>query len=264
MHHVQRGVIASLASVTSRAVVPLRYRVNLPRGGAESSQRTRGLLFLSAGVSAALATRCNQMIISENGIGSINLPYVRSQLGAQATRSMHPNTIALMEVLVSRVIGSSFEILAPYRALTKAELLAKVPQEADVALTKTVSCDTGFAARVTNHSPCGRCTSCLLRRQSIYGAGRHRLDAGVEYRYPAAGSVAMSSMLWQVMRLRECLASGDPWQSLAEEFPEILFAEPHMTAREIVRLYQCYTDEWDQLVQAVSVGRAWSYEKGGV
>lgn len=264
MHHIQRKVSSGLASLGGRVVVPLRYSVCLPRGGVESSQRTRGFLFLSAGVSAALALHCDKVIVSENGIGSINLPYVRSQLGAQATRSMHPKTIGLMEGLVTKVTGHPFEISTPYRKLTKAELLAQVPREADPVLAHTVSCDTGFAARVKNHSPCGRCTSCLLRRQAIYGAGRSWLDAQVDYRCPAAGSVASSAMLWQVMRLRACLSASQPWSGLVEDFPEILYVRQYMTAEDVLRLYRRYVDEWDLLMEAVSVGSAWSFGKDGV
>jgi Predicted PP-loop superfamily ATPase len=257
MHHVQRQVSHGLSSRTSHSVVPLRYRVCLPRASSESSQRTRGFLFLSAGVSAALALRCNKVSVSENGIGSINLPYLRSQEGAQATRSMHPRTLGLMESLATKVIGHTFQISAPYRTITKAELLAQIPREADSILARTVSCDTAFAARVKDHSPCGRCTSCLLRRQAIYGAGRNSLDDHVSYRYPAADTVALSAMLWQVLRLRECLSASLPWLGLVEDFPEIEFARHYMTAEEIIRLYKCYVDEWDLFMEAVPIDEAW-------
>lgn len=264
MHFVQHRVLSGLASITSRKIAPLRYKVNLPRGGVESSQRTRGFLFLSAGVSAALAVRSCELVVAENGIGSINLPYVRSQLGAQATRSMHPRTVTLIESLVTKIIGHQFSIRMPYRGLTKAELLTQIPRDADRILAQTVSCDTGFAARVKDHNPCGRCTSCLLRRQAIHGAGRRALEAGVAYRYPAAGSDAMSAMLWQVMRLRKCLAVAKPWLGLVEEFPEIGHAQQYMTPEEIVRLYGRYVEEWDLLMEAVPVGNAWSFGRDGV
>lgn len=264
MHHIQRKVSSGLASLTPHSFAPLRYKVCLTREDKESSQRTRGFLFLSAGVSAALALQCDRVVVAENGIGSINLLYLRSQLNSHATRSMHPRTVSLMERLVASVTGSPFQISAPYRSLTKAELLARVPREIDFVLARTVSCDTGFAARVRNHNPCGRCTSCLLRRQAIYGARRNSLDEHVYYRYPALESTAMSAMLWQVMRLRDCLSTSSPWAALVEGFPEIEYARPYMAIEELLRLYRCYVDEWDLLMEAVPVGKAWSLGKEGV
>jgi hypothetical protein len=71
-------------------------------------------------------------------------------------------------------------------------------------------------------------------------------------------------MLWQVMRLRKCLAASQPWLGLVEEFPEIEYARQYMTVEEIVRLYGHYVDEWDLMIEAVPVGGAWSFGKDGV
>jgi 7-cyano-7-deazaguanine synthase in queuosine biosynthesis len=60
---------------------------------------------------------------------------------------------------------------------TKAQLIRKAPPAADRALAATVSCDTGFSARVPHHAPCGTCTSCILRRQALHAAGKAYLDA---------------------------------------------------------------------------------------
>lgn len=168
-----------------------------------------------------------------------------------------------MEDLITKAAGRRFHISAPYRSLTKAELLAKVPSDVDDAMSETVSCDTGFAARVRNHRPCGRCTSCLLRRQAIYGSRRDRLDNPDSYRYPAKGSEAMFAMLWQVMRLRNTLSAVHPWPAVVEEFPEIEYAQHYMTAEEILRMYRRYVEEWELLVKAVPVGDAWSFGKDG-
>jgi hypothetical protein len=83
------------------------------------------------------------------------------------------------------------------------------------------------------------------------------LDDHVSYRYPAADTVALSAMLWQVLRLRECLSASLPWLGLVEDFPEIEFARHYMTAEEIIRLYKCYVDEWDLFMEAVPIDEAW-------
>ena len=70
---------------------------------AESSQRSRGLLFLAAGIATAWALRQDQLRVFENGIGAINLPYLRSQFGSQATRAMHPRTLLLAQNLAAAI-----------------------------------------------------------------------------------------------------------------------------------------------------------------
>ena len=219
--------------------------------------------FLSAGAATALALQSDGLSVFENGIGSLNLPYLRSQQGAQATRSMHPRTLNLMVELVCAITGRAFQIVAPYRGLTKAELLSGVSSDADEILARTVSCDTGFAARVKNRRPCGKCTSCLLRRQAVLASGRTFLDDVASYRDQTMEGVALSAMLWQVLRLRECLSAQQPWAYLVDGFPELMYAQAYMKPGEIIRLYRRYVQEWDSLMETFPISRAWVYGKDG-
>lgn len=260
MQHVQSRVVSELSRHTHRSVVPLRYRVNLTAGSLESSQRTRGFLFLAAGISTCLAFGTHRLAVFENGIGSLNLPYLRSQLGAHATRSMHPRTLNLTGELVSNVIRSKFTISAPHVGITKAELLSQVPSVVDPILARTVSCDTGFAARVKERKPCGCCSSCLLRRQAVLASGRSRVE-GAGYRDVPAASPALSAMLWQVLRLCECLSTGQPWSDLFKGFPQLSYASAYLNPAEIVRLYRSYVNEWDSLVDVFPLNRAWVYDR---
>lgn len=229
------------------SVDTLRYRVSVGRSSVETSQRSRGLLFLAVGIATAWTLRQDRLRVFENGIGAINLPYLRSQFGSQATRSMHPRTLQLMEKLAAAVSSRPFNIEAPALSTTKAQLIETVPAVADPALALTVSCDTGFSARVRDHAPCGVCTSCLLRRQALHAAGKADLDDVGAYRDSSpTRSVALQAMLWQVARIRDCLGQADPWKALISEFPEILDTAP-LAPTDVTNLYRSYIREWDSI-----------------
>ncbi len=138
--------------------------------------------------------------------------------------------------------------------MTKAQLVRAAPAIAGPALALTVSCDTGFSARVRHHAPCGVCTSCLLRRQALHAAGRAELDAAATYRTSSpAGSAALQAMLWQAARLRAGLAQPQPWPGLILEFPEVLDTAP-LTPTEVISLYRSYVQEWEGLEGASGIG----------
>jgi hypothetical protein len=254
MQHVQQRVLRDLQTASGNSCVPLRYRVSVGASSIESSQRSRGLLFLGVGIATSWALHQNRLRVFENGIGAINLPYLRAQHGSQATKSMHPRTLRLTEQLAAAVSGRPFRIEAPALTLTKAQVIQAAPTAADSALAQTVSCDTGFSARVRDHAPCGICTSCLLRRQGLQAAGRTDLDAAASYRSsPLAHPVAFQAMMWQVTRLDACLAQPDPWLSLVSEFPEVLDTAP-LAPADVVSLYRSYVREWKGLEGAFPIG----------
>lgn len=229
--------------------VPLRYRISV-RNSTETSQRSRGLLFLAAGVATAWAVRQDHLRVFENGIGAVNLPYVRSQQGAQATKSVHPLTLRMLQDLASAVSKRPFVIDAPAMALTKAELLRRAPSTARKALGLTVSCDVGFAARVPEHRACGACTSCLLRLQSIAAGLTGLLPMDIYERQGYDREFNLNAMIWQVTRMRACLDSPEPWRRMVSEFPDLIDVTS-LTQQEMVRLYRAYVEEWGSHEDAV-------------
>jgi hypothetical protein len=240
----QRSVFSRICGGRSRCM-HLRYRVSLHQADCENSQRTRGLLFLAAGIGTVWGLGQDRLRVYENGIGTINLPYLRSQHGPQATRSMHPHTLWLAEQLASRVSGRPFRIDTPFMLSTKAEAVRSVPQISTATVADTVSCDAGFAARVPGARQCGTCTSCLLRRQALLAAGRLDADAATAYRTRnPAGSEELTAMTWQLDRLASALADRVPWHGLVSEFPPVLDTSP-LAPAEVVRLYRAYVREWE-------------------
>jgi len=258
MQHVQQTVLRELKAASRHLCVPVRYRVCMrgQRHAAESSQRSRGLLFLAAGIATAWTLRQDRLLVFENGIGALNLPYLRSQFGSQASRAMHPKTLRMAQDLAAEISGQPFRIDAPGMTSTKAQLILKAPETAGAALAHSVSCDTGFSARVPDHAPCGTCTSCLLRRQALRAAGKDDLDAGAGYRRSSAEeSFEFQAMLWQVSRLRACLDHADPWRALVSEYAELLDTAAPLTPAEVIGLYRSYVHEWEDLPKAFRSGR---------
>lgn len=257
MQHVQQAVLRELSTVSAHRCVPLRYRISRrgQRHAAESTQRSRGLLFLAVGIATAWTLGHDRLQVFENGIGAINLPYTLSQFGSQAAKAVHPRTLRMAQELASVIGDRPFRIDAPAMTLTKAQLIGMAPAAADGALASSVSCDTGFSARIPKRPPCGACTSCLLRRQALHAAGKPHLDAGTAYRVTSLeDSFALQVMLWQVSRLRACLDRADPWPDLVLQFPELLDATP-LTPTEVVDLYRSYVREWDECPAALQIGR---------
>jgi 7-cyano-7-deazaguanine synthase in queuosine biosynthesis len=257
MQHVQQSVLRELNVVSEHACVPLRYRVSrrAQKHAAESTQRSRGLLFLAVGIATAWTLGHDRLQVFENGIGAINLPYTFAQFGSQSAKAMHPKTLRMAQELASAVSDRPFRIDAPGITLTKAQLIQTAPAAADGALAASVSCDTGFSARVPEHAPCGTCTSCVLRRQALHAAGKSCLDIGAAYRSSSPErSFALQAMLWQVSRLRACLDRDDPWRALVLEYPELLDATP-LALTEVIGLYRSYVREWDELPGTLQIGR---------
>ncbi len=136
-------------------------------------------------------------------------------------------------------------------ALTKAELLRRAPSTARKALGLTVSCDVGFAARVPEHRPCGACTSCLLRLQSLTAAGlTGLLPVDIYERQGHDRGFNLNAMIWQVTRMRACLDNPEPWQRMVSEFPDLIDVTS-LTQQEVVRLYRAYVQEWSSHEDAV-------------
>lgn len=250
MHARQRQIIEVLGRAAHHRALPVQYQVSLGRQGQESSQRSRGFLFLAAGIATSWALGRDRLWVHENGIGAINLPYLRSQVGSQATRAVHPRTVIMMERLARRLSGRRFTISIPELAGTKAELVRSSPPSADEALRLSVSCDQGFATRMPGKLPCGACTSCLLRRQSLATAGRSDLDNAARYRIRepvGRDRDPLSAMRWQLVRLRRCFEGLDPWHALVAEFPQVVCAVPRIAPDALTHLYRTYTDEWKDL-----------------
>lgn len=245
----QRRVMKALDRSGLGDVVYTPVPFELVSGGSkddEPTRRTRGLVFLSTGVAAALQREHARLLVFENGVGAMNLPFTAAQSGAMTSRAVHPRTLRLMSELVELVVGQSFSIVNPYLSATKGEMVAALPLAARDACAASESCDNAAAGRGALEKRCGYCTSCLLRRVSFQAADRADWDDR-PYKADTAGSSkrdCLPEVLWQAATFDRALRSPDPGElrrrvADLRYVPGALLDEPAQR-----RLLGAYVDEW--------------------
>lgn len=240
----------------------------------EPTQRSRAFLFQALGAVTARAAGLCELMMFENGIGAINLPYTAAQIGSQATRGAHPASLYAIGTWLSHVLGAQMHVCLPFAYRTKAELCARLAASPlALAANATVSCD-GFPQRVAGRPQCGVCPSCVLRRQSMWAGGLATSDRQAPYRYDlfhdaqlvaSERGLALRMMDAQVGRFTRLLASGEPWPSWASAYPTLLEAAaalpnvaPSVAAADVpaalLDLYRRYSCEWRRFVAALNAG----------
>ena len=218
------------------------------RSHEERTRRTRGLVFLAAGWSAAIAARRSRLLVLENGVGAVNLPCTAAQSGCMTSRSVHPRTLQLAERVFSLVRDEPFAIINPHVAETKAHMLARLPASARLACSTSESCDFAAAGRGTLQRRCGRCSSCLLRRMSLHASGRSDWDerpylADVQRNNRIDSD--LSEMLWQAGLLETALREPDQYRALVQEFPQLADVPGEVICpSDVVAMYSAYLSEW--------------------
>ena len=248
--------------------VPVNFGLHKLRGQKEEKgQRTRGLVFLTLGVAAAMQAEADTLWVYENGIGALNLPLNEIQLGVDNYRGVHPRSLMMAECLFELALEQPIRIRNPFLFHTKAEMCkALKPAGLASAVQLTVSCDS-FPLRLPGKpSQCGHCTSCVLRRQSLFVAGYKEYDPSDRYSYDVLTRRAdidpkrlfeIEVMKEQVYKLTRCLDSDEPWNSLTISFPELLRTHAELVKRynlnadetraRFVQLYRTYVQEWKSL-----------------
>jgi len=260
--HQQEKQVAELRRTFSREVthllVPYGIRARSDGQAEERSQRARGFVHLSLGAVAAKLCGLPQLHLTENGIGAINLPYNAGQVGAANSRAVHPVTLDLMGKLVAAVTETPFAIENLGLFVTKGELCA-TPALARIShvIKETFTCD-GFPNRVQDKPQCGRCTSCLLRRQALEYAGLSSADPSGNYVHDfnqvsdEHSFAQLRAMTAQAHRFAHLLRKDAVHFETA--FPQLLecieVLAPRASggkkaaAKLVVSLYERYTAEW--------------------
>lgn len=204
----------------------------------EYTQRTRAFRFLACGVAQAIACGLSDIVICENGVGSINLPYNWRQLGAQHTRATHPTTLVAMTALLHALDLDNLRCVAPYQFQTKAEICRHLTAtRLEHLVTKTVSCDSFPLREVAPENGeelhCGECTSCLLRRQALFAADLASCESQGKYVYDVClppdllhqeRIFPLKMMLDQVTTIEEIKHADGSMTAFSQEFPELRIA----------------------------------------
>lgn len=153
--------------------IPVAASVAEPKH-AEDTYRTRPFLFDSLAALAAILFKGGNVLIPENGQGSLGGSLVR--LGSEAPhRSCHPGFTTRLSRFLKQLSGNSVEFVHPALFHTKGQVLAnlvKAQPNSDQWLRDHPSCSYG--ARHSNRNSeqihCGVCGNCLLRRMSLHAA----------------------------------------------------------------------------------------------
>ncbi|WP_261558203.1 7-cyano-7-deazaguanine synthase [Frankia tisae] len=213
----------------------------------ESTRRTRGLVFLAAGVAAAVAAGHDRLLMLENGIGAINLPYTAAQWGAMTSRAAHPRTLVLMGELLKLVLERPVEVANPHIGQTKGQMVQALPEWAGDSCASSESCDNAAAGRGRLERRCGECTSCLLRRVSFAAADRSHWDLRpyrADVHGPRPNRDRSVEMLWQVAALDRALRDPDPGE-LSRWFPALRHVPVDILDPPAQRrLLATYVEEW--------------------
>lgn len=152
---------------------------------AESSQRTRSLLFIAFGVLTATTLaryRRNEratLYLCENGFIAVNPPLTGLRLGSLSTRTAHPVFLAGLTRLLAGA-GIRIDIENPYRHKTKGEMLIECLDAARLEKLATDSTSCGRFQKF-NYRHCGRCIPCQVRRASLLAWGKVEDDTGYVY-----------------------------------------------------------------------------------
>jgi hypothetical protein len=261
LSHLQQQMARVLDELTPRPLRLLTVPVGLTsaarrlsNGKEEESQRSRGFLFLAFGIVVADAAGLDQLRVYENGVGALNLPLTSAQRGSMNTRAMRPETLAMMSRLASELLERPFEIVNPSFWMTKAQMCADAPADLHGLIARSVSCDTGLTHRADTTHLCGRCTSCLLRRQALLAAGRSDLDAldvqrmrgdVLACRQAEHAEPWLVCMLAQAMTIERAIDRGG-WAALVDAYPELAGARRELGCEpaQILALLERYVSDW--------------------
>lgn len=153
---------------------PINMTEQMAKYGAESSTRSRSILFLAGALAvASIVGKDTPVYIPENGFIGINVPLTDSRSGSCSTRTTHPYFLGLFNNLL-KTIGINNEIINFYSSLTKGEI---VKEFANVPIFKehaknTISCSHPCQCRYDRIEPpknCGYCYPCLIRKAAMNG-----------------------------------------------------------------------------------------------
>lgn len=145
------------------------------RGSAEDTMRSRSFMFFSHAI--CIASTFNKMmpvIIPENGLILLNIPFTNSRLGSSSTRTTHPNYMEIFRELLKK-LDINVILKNPYQFYTKGEMLLKCSDKVFLEhnIENTMSCshpDQGRRYKETEAQHCGYCLPCLIRRAAVLRA----------------------------------------------------------------------------------------------
>ena len=148
----------------------------------EPTHRTRSFLFAALGVVTARMFGRDSIRFFENGVVSLNLPPVAQVVGARATRTTHPQTLAGFQSLFSAVLRRDFGVDNPFTWMTKTEVIERVAAHNCCELIRDTRSCTRVRDMTTLHPHCGQCSQCIDRRFAVLAASQEHEDPAEAYK----------------------------------------------------------------------------------
>jgi hypothetical protein len=172
----QKRAFETLTTRYRSRINSLQVRVGINPAGAETTFRSRSVLFIALGYYAAakLGSRV-PVIIPENGPIGLNYPLNPSRRGSCSTRTTHPYFLSSLSRVLD-TLGFKHNLTNPYELSTKGEMVAKCRSKPALmaGALQTVSCaKSGHVVHWDNKlaHACGRCVPCLFRRAALHAGG---------------------------------------------------------------------------------------------
>ncbi len=170
----QRKLVDSLNKhLNGTAPAPFHVQIELNKGkalGREYTQRTRSFVYASLAAVVARMLGKDRIRFYENGIVSFNVPLSMQSLGARASRTTHPQTLAGFGRLFSAVFGRAFAVDNPFLWKTKTDIVKELKAGGFGKLcAATISCAHTWE-RTSQHTHCGTCSQCVDRRMVALAA----------------------------------------------------------------------------------------------
>ncbi len=125
---VQRNLAKAIREVLGHETCAhYTIKVHIPgKNVVEGTHRTRSFLFAVLGAIVADLFGLNRVSFHENGVVSLNLPPVANVVGARATRTTHPKSLALFTKLIGEVFQRRMRIDNPLFWRTKTEVVGTI------------------------------------------------------------------------------------------------------------------------------------------
>jgi 7-cyano-7-deazaguanine synthase in queuosine biosynthesis len=203
--------LKSIGQAGKRRVTPIEVTTSgYEPAHAEPSFRSRAFIFNIWSAYAATLTGCREIVIPENGQGSIGSSLIR--LGGEAPhRSCHPGFTSRLGLFVEKLTGKQVAFLHPALYQTKGQILSllyNLNPDSSTWLLDHPSCSYDARQANRNHRlvHCGVCGNCLLRRMSLHAA---RIEDVTEYKVKHLDSSSIQTGIAPGDKLRHAKAYED-------------------------------------------------------